>query len=160
MSAYDSFVYSPLKTVLSPVVRQVPRYVRLSNGANLPVFTANIVTLARTFLVVPIAWFLKYIFGKTFIVFISKSIVIFPTTTQIVRGKYLTPSGCATSTFEGVRRVVSIWKFVRLYWPIIGSRNKNLGLGGTSYSTYLEPWVPIFGFISLWRPATFVKMKN
>ncbi len=62
MSAYDNFVYSPLKTALSPIVRLVPRYLRLSNGFNIPIFTANIVTLARTFLVVPIAWFLKYFF--------------------------------------------------------------------------------------------------
>ncbi len=65
-----------------------------------------------------------------------------------------------TAIFEGSRRVVSIWNFVRLYGLMMGSRNKILGLGGTSYPTYLDPLVPIFGIFSLWRPVTSVKMKG
>ncbi len=64
------------------------------------------------------------------------------------------------SIFEGVRRVVSIWNLVMLYGPVMGSRNKILGSGVTSYPTYLNPWVPLFGIFSLWRLATFVKMND
>ena len=60
MSSYDNYIYSPLQTVLSPIVKRVPRYIRVSNARVLPVFTANIITLSRTFLIFPIAWFLKY----------------------------------------------------------------------------------------------------
>ena len=59
MNGYDNYVYSPLQKCLSPIVRVVPRYVYLGQGTKIPIFTANIVTLARTFLVLPIAWFLK-----------------------------------------------------------------------------------------------------
>ncbi len=64
------------------------------------------------------------------------------------------------SIFEGVRRVVSIWNFVRMYRPIIGCLNKILGSGGTSYPTYLDPLMPLFGIFSLWKPATSVKMNG
>lgn len=59
MNVYDNYVYSPLQTTLSPVVRIVPRYLNFGQNKKIPFFTANIVTLARTFLVIPIAWFLK-----------------------------------------------------------------------------------------------------
>ena len=62
--------------------------------------------------------------------------------------------------FEGIRRVVSIWKFVRMYRPGMVSRNKISGSGVTSYPTYLDPLVPIFGVFSLWRPATSVQMND
>ncbi len=37
------------------------------------------------------------------------------------------------SIYEGVRRVVSSWNFVRLYGLMMGSRDKILESGGTSY---------------------------
>ena len=58
MSGYDQHIYTPLQTKLSPIVENIPRYIKLNNK-NIPIFTANIVTLARTFLIFPIAWFLK-----------------------------------------------------------------------------------------------------
>ena len=60
MSGYDNYVYTPLQKVLSPIVKLIPRYIQLSQDVKLPIFTANIVTLSRTFLVIPIAWCLKY----------------------------------------------------------------------------------------------------
>jgi cytidyltransferase-like protein len=59
MNGYDNYVYSPLQKSLSPVVRILPRNFHYKN-TKFPIFTANIVTLSRVFLVVPIAWFLKY----------------------------------------------------------------------------------------------------
>ncbi|KAL6056313.1 CDP-alcohol phosphatidyltransferase [Balamuthia mandrillaris] len=50
---YDLYVYSPLQTGITPLVKRVPRSVRLS-GREYFVFTANIVTLSRTLLVIPI----------------------------------------------------------------------------------------------------------
>ena len=62
MNAYDIWVYSRLQTLLMPLVVRIPRHVQLTpDGPQLTVFTANIVTYARTTLVIPIAWFLKYI---------------------------------------------------------------------------------------------------
>lgn len=63
MSCYDLYVYSPLQACLKPVVRQIPRDVHILD-TKMPVFTANIVTISRTFLVVPIAWCLKYEFNR------------------------------------------------------------------------------------------------
>ncbi len=66
MSGYDNYVYSPMQTVLSPICRQVPRYIYVGqNNTRIPIFTANIITLARTFLVVPIAWSLKTDYNMT-----------------------------------------------------------------------------------------------
>lgn len=59
MSGYDDYVYTPLQVCLSPVCRLIPRYISFG-GNKVPIFTANIVTLSRTFLILPIAWFLKY----------------------------------------------------------------------------------------------------
>ena len=58
MSGYDNFVYTPLQKSLSPIVKIAPRYLHIG-GHKIPIFTANIVTLSRTFLIVPIAWLLK-----------------------------------------------------------------------------------------------------
>jgi len=58
MSCYDEYMYTPLQKVLSPVVRVVPRYLTVNN-TKIPIFTANVITLSRTFLIIPIAWFLK-----------------------------------------------------------------------------------------------------
>ncbi len=58
MSGYEKYVYTPLQTNLSPIVEKIPRYLKIGNKT-IPIFTANIVTLARTFLIIPIAWFLK-----------------------------------------------------------------------------------------------------
>jgi hypothetical protein len=59
MGGYDNYVYSPLQKCLSPVVSLIPRQIVLSKNFTIPILTANIVTLSRTFLIVPIAWFLK-----------------------------------------------------------------------------------------------------
>ncbi len=59
MNLYDSKVYTPLQRVLSPLVKAVPRTLNLKNERKLTVFTANYVTFARTFLIIPIAWMLK-----------------------------------------------------------------------------------------------------
>lgn len=59
MNAYDDYVYSPLQKTLSPVVRVMPRNFKYGS-IEFPIFTANIVTISRVFLVIPIAWFLKY----------------------------------------------------------------------------------------------------
>ena len=58
MNAYDDYVYSPLQKTLSPVVRVMPRNFKYGS-IEFPIFTANIVTISRVFLVIPIAWFLK-----------------------------------------------------------------------------------------------------
>jgi cytidyltransferase-like protein len=58
MAGYDYFVYTPLQKILTPLVSLVPRY--LGRSDKYPIFTANIVTVGRTFLIVPVAWFLKY----------------------------------------------------------------------------------------------------
>ena len=58
MSGYDEHIYTPLQRNLSPIVKKIPRYTKLNNK-DIPIFTANIVTLARTFLIFPIAWLLK-----------------------------------------------------------------------------------------------------
>ncbi len=47
-----------------------------------------------------------------------------------------------------------------MYRPIIESRKKILGSGGTSYPSYREPLVPLLCICSLWRPATSVKMNG
>jgi len=61
MNIYDDYVYSPLQKTLSPWCKRVPRDIQLFDGGmRIPVFTANLITLSRTFLVVPVAWFLKY----------------------------------------------------------------------------------------------------
>ncbi len=57
-------------------------------------------------------------------------------------------------------QIVSIWNFVRMYRPIIGSRDKILGSGDSCYHAYLVPWVPLFGIFSLWRTATSVKING
>ncbi len=62
--------------------------------------------------------------------------------------------------FWRVRRIVSIWNCVWLYGPMMGSRYKILGSGGTSYPTYLGPLVSLLCIFSLWRPATSVKMNG
>lgn len=59
MNGYDDYVYSPLQKCLSPIVKMTPRNFHYGD-TKFPVFTANIVTLSRVFLVIPIAWFLKY----------------------------------------------------------------------------------------------------
>ncbi|CAL1537775.1 unnamed protein product [Lymnaea stagnalis] len=56
---YDAYLYSPLQTVLWPVVEKVPRSISV-DGRTVNVFTANIVSWSRTALVVPIAFTLKY----------------------------------------------------------------------------------------------------
>ena len=73
MSMYDDYVYSPLQVSLSPIVKIIPRYIYLNDGKQrIPIFTANIVTLSRTFLVIPIAWSLKYVvFPQFYIVIIN-----------------------------------------------------------------------------------------
>lgn len=58
MNAYDDYVYSPLQKAMSPIVRVTPRYFHYKD-IKFSIFTANIVTLSRVFLVIPIAWFLK-----------------------------------------------------------------------------------------------------
>ncbi len=69
-------------------------------------------------------------------------------------------STSVTQIFEGLRRVVSIWNFVRLYRLIMESRNKILGSGSTSCRAYPYPLVALFGIFSLWRPATTVKTNE
>ena len=59
MDGYDNYVYSPLQKCLSPIVALIPRQIDFGNNFILPIFTANIVTFSRTFLIVPIAWCLK-----------------------------------------------------------------------------------------------------
>jgi hypothetical protein len=41
-----------------------------------------------------------------------------------------------------------------------GFLSKILGSGGTSYPTYLDPLVPLFGIFSLWRPVTSAKLNG
>ncbi len=55
---YDNYIYSPLQKALWPVVALVPRTVKVK-GKDYTVFSANIVSWARTFLVIPIAACLK-----------------------------------------------------------------------------------------------------
>ena len=55
---YDVYVYSPLQSLLWPLVSRVPRVVEVG-GRHYTVFTANIVSWSRTLLVVPIAASLK-----------------------------------------------------------------------------------------------------
>lgn len=60
MSGYDNYVYTPMQIILSPICQRIPRYIYLGqNNTKIPIFTANLITLARTFLVIPIAWSLK-----------------------------------------------------------------------------------------------------
>ncbi|KAK3725567.1 hypothetical protein RRG08_042986 [Elysia crispata] len=56
---YDEYMYSPLQTALWPVVAALPRSLTV-DGRTFDVFTANIVSWARTLLVIPIALYLKY----------------------------------------------------------------------------------------------------
>ncbi|KAH3770174.1 uncharacterized protein LOC127844441 isoform X2 [Dreissena polymorpha] len=56
---YDAYCYSPLQTTLSPLVARIPRAIEVK-GHKVNVFTANIASWTRTFLVIPIAWCLKY----------------------------------------------------------------------------------------------------
>ncbi len=49
---------------------------------------------------------------------------------------------------------------MKLCEPMMGSQNKILGSVGTSYPTYLDPWLPLFGIFSLWRSAMSVKMNG
>ncbi|RUS71299.1 hypothetical protein EGW08_020942 [Elysia chlorotica] len=60
---YDEYMYSPLQATLWPVVAALPRSLTV-DGRSFDVFTANIVSWSRTFLVIPIAWSLKE-FKKT-----------------------------------------------------------------------------------------------
>lgn len=59
MNGYDNYVYTPLQKILSPLVALVPRYLNVGNSVKLTILSANLVTLSRTLLVIPIAWFLK-----------------------------------------------------------------------------------------------------
>ncbi|XP_061188634.1 uncharacterized protein LOC133196791 [Saccostrea echinata] len=59
MDLYDKLLYSPLQTSLLPVVSKIPRTLVIGNKTY-TVFTANIVSYTRTFLVIPIAICLKY----------------------------------------------------------------------------------------------------
>ncbi len=97
------------------------------------------------FLMLKTLWFISFI-----------SILSF----EKIRGNMCLASPLCHSIFEGVRRVISIWNFVRLYGTMMGSCNEILGSGVTSYPTYLDPWVPLFGIFSLWSPATPVKMNG
>lgn len=58
MNWYDIYVYSPLQTVLLPIVSFIPRYARIG-GKDYTIFSANIVSWTRTALVIPIAICLK-----------------------------------------------------------------------------------------------------
>ncbi|KAK7114779.1 uncharacterized protein [Littorina saxatilis] len=59
VDGYDKYVYNPLQASLSPLVQRVPREVMVGER-KVTVFTANIVSWARTVLVIPIACCLKY----------------------------------------------------------------------------------------------------
>lgn len=59
MNGYDNYVYTPLQKCLSPIVQATPRNFEYGK-MKFPILTANIVTISRVFLVIPIAWFLKY----------------------------------------------------------------------------------------------------
>ena len=58
VDCYDKYVYNPLQNWLSPLVQRVPREVKVGDR-KVTVFTANIVSWARTALVIPIACCLK-----------------------------------------------------------------------------------------------------
>ncbi|XP_076449279.1 uncharacterized protein LOC143285749 isoform X2 [Babylonia areolata] len=59
VEGYDKYIYNPLQAWLSPLVQRVPREVKVGE-VKVTVFTANIVSWARTVLVIPIACCLKY----------------------------------------------------------------------------------------------------
>ncbi len=59
VTGYDKVLYSPLQACLLPVVTIVPRQIVIE-GRKVTIFTANGVTLARTALVVPVAFCLRY----------------------------------------------------------------------------------------------------
>lgn len=59
VDGYDKYVYNPLQEWLSPLVQRVPREVTVGE-VKVTVFTANIVSWARTVLVIPIAFCLRY----------------------------------------------------------------------------------------------------
>ncbi|KAL3860579.1 hypothetical protein ACJMK2_010681 [Sinanodonta woodiana] len=61
---YDLYCYSPLQICLSPMVSRIPRSLRIG-GRQLTIFTANIVSWARTLLVIPVAYCLKYDYNVT-----------------------------------------------------------------------------------------------
>ena len=51
-------MYTPLQIHLSPSMARIPRFIQIQNKT-ITVFTANLITYARTLLIVPIAWCLK-----------------------------------------------------------------------------------------------------
>ncbi|XP_071173170.1 uncharacterized protein [Mytilus edulis] len=55
---YDKYVYSPLQTMLLPIVSCIPRFLSI-RGQEYTIFSANIVSWTRTALVIPIACCLK-----------------------------------------------------------------------------------------------------
>ncbi|XP_052061941.1 uncharacterized protein LOC127702005 [Mytilus californianus] len=55
---YDKYVYSPLQTLLLPIVSRIPRFLSI-RGLEYTIFSANIVSWTRTALVIPIACCLK-----------------------------------------------------------------------------------------------------
>jgi len=60
---YDKYVYTPIQWVTTPVVEKIPRHVTI-RGTELTVFNANIVTLSRTLLALPITICLKVGFNR------------------------------------------------------------------------------------------------
>lgn len=58
VSLYDIYVYSPIQTLTAPIVRQIPRQIKIGDY-EVTIFTANGVTYCRTLLAVPIAIALK-----------------------------------------------------------------------------------------------------
>ncbi len=56
---YEKLLYIPLQTCLLPVVTIVPRQIVIKKQ-KVTIFTANGVTLARTALIMPVAFCLRY----------------------------------------------------------------------------------------------------
>lgn len=58
VKSYELFYYKPLENLLLPWLSRIPRSIEIREK-NVIIFTANSVTYARTFLLIPIAWSLK-----------------------------------------------------------------------------------------------------
>ncbi len=64
-----------------------------------------------------------------------------------------------TALFEGVRRIVSVWKFARMFGTMCSFYKKNFGSVDTSYANCMTLLVPFLCICALFSVATSVNMN-
>ncbi len=72
----------------------------------------------------------------------------------------LTFYNSVTALFEGVRKIVLVWNFVRMYIPKLGFKKKNFGVGRHLLCYLYDPFSTFLCMCALFSVATSVKMNG